>query len=92
MKSSTRSFVRAARQVPGFSLFDFIHGYIYACWPYFYIGTALNPPWLLRPLTRFADWLIRRREVSRHKDRGTAIAPAAPTIADTYHGKARAAG
>ena len=68
MKSSTRSFVREARQTPGFSLFDFIHGYIYSRWPYFYIGTALNPPWLLRPLTRFADWLIRRREVSRHKD------------------------
>ncbi len=86
MKSSTRAFAKEARQTPGFSLFDFIHGYIYGRWPYFYIGTALNPPRLLRPLAQFADWLIRRREMSRHKD-GNGHEPASPTIADTYHGK-----
>ncbi|MBN2393726.1 MAG: 4Fe-4S binding protein [Anaerolineae bacterium] len=86
MKSSTRSFIKKARQIPGFSLFDFIHGYIYGRWPYFYIGMAVNPPRALRPLARFADWLIRRREVSRHAD-GDGHSPASPTIADTYHGK-----
>jgi len=86
MKSSTRSFIKEARQTPGFSLFDFIHGYIYGRWPYFYIGIARNPPRLLRPLVKVADWLIRRREVSRHKD-GNGHEPASPTIADTYHGK-----
>jgi len=86
MKSSTRAFIKEARQVPGFSLFDFIHGYIYGRWPYFYIRTGVNPPRLLRPLAQFADWLIRRRELGRHKD-GNGHVPASPTIADTYHGK-----
>ncbi|MFN2285453.1 MAG: ATP-binding protein [Anaerolineae bacterium] len=86
MKSSTREFIRKARQIPGFSLFDFIHGYVYGRWPYFYIGMAVNPPRVLRPLVRFADWLIRRREVSRHTD-GDGHSPSSPTIADTYHGK-----
>lgn len=86
MKSSTRTFIKEARQISGFSLFDLIHGYIYSCWPYFYIGTAVNPPRLLRPLAQFADWLIRRREMSRHKD-GNGHEPASPTLADTYHGK-----
>ncbi len=86
MKSSTRAFIKEARQTPDFSLFDFIHGYVYSRWPYFYIGTALKQPRVLRPLTKVADWLIRRREVSRHKG-GNGHEPASPTIADTYHGK-----
>jgi ferredoxin len=86
LKSSTRAFWKKGRQIPGFSLFDFIHGYIYGRWPYFYIGMALDPPRLLRPLAFFAGWLIRRREVRRHTD-GNGHEPASPTIADTYHGK-----
>ena len=81
MKSSTRAFIKEGRKIPSFSLFDFIHGYIYGRWPYFYIGTALNPPRLLRPLAKVADWLIRRREIHRHKD-GNGYAPALPTISD----------
>jgi ferredoxin len=86
MKQSTKAFREEGKQIPGYSLFDFIHGYIYGRWPYFYIGTAINPPRILKPLVKAANWLIRHRENRRRKGySATKIAP--PTIADTYHGK-----
>lgn len=86
MKKSTRAFRDEGKRISGYSLFDFIHGYIYGAWPYFYIGTAINPPKLLKPLVNAADWLIRRRERGRRKGNG-ASETAPPTVADTYHGK-----
>ncbi len=37
-RPSTRAFMREARRTPGYSLLDWLHGYIYARWPYLYIG------------------------------------------------------
>jgi len=37
---STRAFVREARRTPGYSFLDWVHGYVYARWPYLYIAVA----------------------------------------------------
>ena len=86
MKKSTRAFIDEARRLPGYSLFDFIHGYVYARWPYFYIGSALNQPRVLRPFLRFAERLINRR-AERGRQPASATLTHSGTIADTYHGK-----
>ena len=38
IKPSTRLFIREARQTKDYSFFDWLHGYVYARWPYLYIG------------------------------------------------------
>ncbi len=38
MKKSTREFIREARSAKAYSFFDFLHGYFYMRWPYFYIA------------------------------------------------------
>jgi ferredoxin len=76
---STRAFFREGRRTPGFSLLDFLHGYVYARWPYFYIGTATGErslAWYLRPVARLGASLSRRRET-----------PGRNPFADAYHGK-----
>lgn len=88
MKKSTKAFIDEARRLPGYSLFDFIHGYIYSRWPYFYIGSALNQPRALRPLLRFAERVINRRGQEQKAQAPTSeVVTNSGTIADTYHGK-----
>jgi len=40
LKPATRSFFQEARKTSGYSLFDWLHGYIYGRWPYFYISVG----------------------------------------------------
>jgi ferredoxin len=78
---STRAFIREARRTRDFSTSDLIHGYIYARWPYLYIGigTGEHPlVKLLRPLFRFITWLFPPTQKPDGDRR---------TFADTYHGK-----
>jgi ferredoxin len=80
---STRAFYNEARKSRGFSFFNFIHGYIYARWVYFYIamGTGQHP--LARRLEPAMGWI------------GNLITQNAPAdgsipmikMEDTYHGK-----
>jgi Pyruvate/2-oxoacid:ferredoxin oxidoreductase delta subunit len=77
---STRAFTREARRTPGFSPFDWLHGYVYARWPYLYIGIGTGEHPLARilgPLVRLVGQLLPAR--SDDGDRAT--------LADTYHGK-----
>ena len=82
IKPSTRAFAEEARRTPGYSLFDWLHGQVYARWPYFYIGVGTGEHPLARlagPLVRLMGLLITRPkdgEVGEHL-----------THADTYHGK-----
>ncbi|HEY75014.1 MAG TPA: 4Fe-4S binding protein [Thermoflexia bacterium] len=76
-----RAFLQEARRTPGYSLFDLLHGYIYARWTYLYIGIGTGE----HPLARVLGPLVRL--VGR-------LLPARPqetvdrlTLADTYHGK-----
>jgi ferredoxin len=79
---STRAFLREARDVPGFSWFDRLHGYVYARWPYLYIGVGTGEHPLARFLGPIARWLLDRfgAEGTERSDQGAAFA-------DSYHGK-----
>jgi len=84
VKPSTQAFIEEARNTPSYSVLDFIHGYIYGRWPYFYIGVGKgkHPATMwLAPLGGFFDRLITRKKDDE---------PDEETIdfADTYHGKA----
>jgi ferredoxin len=80
-RHSTVAFTREARRKPGFSLFDWVHGYVYARWPYLYIGIGTGE----HPLARFFGppirWLVQRFPPRQ------ADGPGRVTFADTYHGK-----
>ena len=83
VKPSTRAFIEEARKTPGYSFTDFLHGYIYGRWPYFYIsvGKGKHPATqYLAPLGGFFDRLITKKKEDE---------PVEETIgfADTYHGK-----
>jgi Pyruvate/2-oxoacid:ferredoxin oxidoreductase delta subunit len=84
VKPSTRAFVDEARKLPDYSFLDFLHGYIYGRWPYFYIGVGIGThpaaKWIT-PLFGAINGLITKKKSDE---------PAADEVgfADTYHGKA----
>jgi ferredoxin len=81
ISASTRSFIKEARQTPGYSLFDFIHGYVYNRWPYVYIGIAAGEHplvRLLRPLTRLKKALFPSKSNPENGKR---------RAAEAYHAK-----
>jgi ferredoxin len=82
IRPSTRAFLAAARRTPGYSAFDWLHGYVYGRWTYLYIGLGTGGHPFAGPLKRFALAAGRLR-------RPKPIAAAKPqtTFADTYHGK-----
>ena len=84
MRPSTRAFWRESRRLPGHSLFDRLHGYVYARWPYLYIGVGTGEHALARILGPIARWILdifRDEDGAGEGDRGAAFA-------DAYHGKA----
>jgi len=88
ISSSTREFRREARQVQSFSPLDWLHGYVYARWPYLYIGLGTGEHPLarsLRPVLKFLELMFTRR---RGEGPGSSENTAdRVTFADTYHGK-----
>ena len=83
VKPSTRAFVDEARKTPGYSFLDFLHGYIYIRWPYFYIGVGVGEhpaaKWMA-PLGGLINNLITKKKANE--------SPAEQVgFADTYHGK-----
>ncbi len=84
VRPSTLAFLQEARHTPGYSLFDWLHGYVYGRWPYLYIGVGTGEHRLSRILGRTADWLLRH--FSRRNDADGPRSPGA-AFADTYHGK-----
>lgn len=80
VKPSTRAFRQEARRTPGYSLFDLLHGYVYARWPYLYIGIGLGKHPLARilgPAVRLVGRLLPSGQDGAGKG----------TVADGYHGK-----
>jgi hypothetical protein len=84
IKPSTREFMDEARRTPGYSLLDFLHGYIYARWPYLYIGIGTGEHPLAKRLAPFAGWI---NKIITKKKQGE-LADSSIGFADTYHGKA----
>ena len=84
IKRSTREFIEEARRTPGYSFLDLVHGYIYARWPYLYIGIGTGEHPLAKRLAPFAGWinrLITKKKQGESTDSNIGFA-------DTYHGKA----
>jgi ferredoxin len=81
MGPATRAFRREAQRTPGYSRFDLLHGYVYARWPYLYIGIGTGEHWIARRLGPVVGWLGRLLPYrSEPEGDGT-------TWADGYHGK-----
>jgi len=83
LKPSTREFIKEARQIPGFSFFDWLHGYIYARFPYLYIGVGTGE----HPLTRILVPIWKVITKLFHFPLGSNQNTSKITFADTYHGK-----
>jgi ferredoxin len=88
VRPSTRAFIAEARQTPNYSFGEWLHGYVYARWPYLYIGLGTGEhPWSGR-LAPIASELLRILGISITKtSRDTPSAFEKPSLADTYHGK-----
>ncbi len=84
IKPSTRAFFEEARKTAGYSFFDLLHGYVYARWPYLYIGIGTGEHPLAKWFAPFAGWF--NRIVTAHKK--VEAAETGISFADTYHGKA----
>jgi ferredoxin len=82
-KGSTRRFFQEGRNTEDYSLFDFLHGYVYGRWPYFYIGVGTGEHPLnrwIRPVFNLLSRLFDRSDAEQAVDGSV-------TFADTYHGK-----
>lgn len=83
---ASRAFFQEGRRIADYSLWDWVHGYFYARWPYLYIGigTGEHPaarrfgPLVIR-LANLLSRLLPHREPAADKPQ--------ITFADTYHGK-----
>jgi ferredoxin len=85
VSESTRAFIREARQANDYSFWDFVHGYVYARWPYLYIGIGTGEHRLAKTFKPVVGVISRLVQRLPHQ-------PEAPgrkhiTFADTYHGK-----
>jgi Pyruvate/2-oxoacid:ferredoxin oxidoreductase delta subunit len=84
IKPSTRAFVKEARKTPRYSFFDFVHGYVYARWPYLYIGIGTGEHPLSKWFAPLAGWfnsLVTKRKRAE-------LTHSHIHFADSYHGKA----
>ncbi len=99
LKPSTLAFIREARRTPGYSFSDWLHGYIYARWPYLYIGIGTGEHRLTRLLMPIGNGLMRLfrrpsiirdqpdRNVRQISTKSSRKRSKRLTFADTYHGK-----
>ena len=78
-KPCTQRFVEEAQQAPGYSLFDLLHGYVYARWPYLHIGMGTGQHRLARFIRPVVGWLAG---LFHSRPAGSS----STTFADTYHG------
>jgi Pyruvate/2-oxoacid:ferredoxin oxidoreductase delta subunit len=76
--------VEAARKTPGYSLFDLVHGYVYARWPYLYIGIGVGE----HPLAKWYARLSRWFNASTGRTKGPGHTHEHIGFAHGYHGKA----
>ena len=89
MKPGTRAMYQEGRRVPGYTFFDWLHGYVYARWPYLYIGMAVGEHPLARALGPVVGWIGKWIEsrAQKHNSSDPRSSDEPVTFADTYHGK-----
>ena len=83
IKPSTKSFIKEARDKENYSFMDWLHGYIYGRWPYFYIGVGTGEHRLTKTMLPLVQFVLK------HFPHRFDDLPAGEKIsfADTYHGK-----
>jgi len=93
IQPSTVNFIREARKISDYSLFDLIHGYIYARWIYLYIGIGTGEHWIAKRLISITSKIkaIYNLFISKPLNHNNLETPLKGsegiTFADTYHGK-----
>ena len=85
VRASTRAFYREGKRVEGYSVLDWLHGYVYARWPYLYIGVGTGE----HPLSRLLAPVVGlfSRLFWSDAPEGAGEAGAGVAFADSYHGK-----
>lgn len=86
LQPSTRAFIREARRTSGYRLFDFLHGYVYARWPYLYIGIGKGEHSLSPTVAKLAVFFNRLLLPILNQNGAKGNSPN-ESFADTYHGK-----
>ena len=81
LRTSTRNFFQEADQIPEYSLFERLHGYIYGRWIYLYIDLGVGEHPLAKKLAPLANTLTRFWPQKEVPEGSTG------TLADGYHGK-----
>lgn len=84
LRRSTVAFFREARRAKGVSFLDWLHGYVYSRWPYFYIGHATGERSLPRPMQALLRGVAR---AVFHSAGGKDSERSKRSFADGYHGK-----
>jgi ferredoxin len=95
IQPSTLDLIREARRTKHYSLFDFVHGYVYARWPYLYIGIGTGEHRLAKTYVRLAGWVNWLRGKDANRRDGLLQMENSPALGndgrtrfeDTYHGK-----
>jgi ferredoxin len=83
--------VREAQRTPHFGLFAWLHGYVYARWPYLYIGIGTGEHRLAKAFVRARRMWLRAMPPRERRTSTTSFTESSArpetTFADTYHGK-----
>lgn len=91
LSPSTRQFIHEGRRTPGYSLYDWLHGYIYARFPYLYIGIGTGEHPLAKSLKPVVASILRLLPKKKTSAPTGALVHSARdathTVADGYHGK-----
>lgn len=90
ISQSTRQFFSEARRIPGYSIWEMLHGYIYARWPHLYISIGIGEHPLARRYGAQLGRLFGRVfhiSMETTEQRANKPGPRAPGMEETYHGK-----
>ena len=82
IKETTREFYSEGKRTQNYSFFDFLHGYLYLKWPYFYISVALGEHRLSKTLVPIIMFFSSLFAPSREEPEDFDL-----NWANSYHGK-----
>ena len=85
LRPSARALREEGKRTPGYSRFDWLHGYVYGRWPYLYIGVGTREHWLARLVVPLVGLL--GRFLQPRPDSGPGNGSGSTDFADSYHGK-----
>jgi hypothetical protein len=90
VSESTHNFFRKGRALKDYSFWDKVHGYVYARWPYLYIGIGKGEHPIARKLAPFIKFFggFEARAEPEKVLKKHSMTISSGTFADGYHGKA----